>query len=164
MENKHKAAQSLREIISYHLAMFVRYGNCFSVAMFSAQTDGQPANGDNVLRGDVGLMRQFALLTAETVREIDFIAYDQDDNLVVVMPHTDLAGACAAAERVKAEAQKRMGLRVCAGVAMALDGETTTSLLERATAALRYSSATEGQGVWFHNGTTAEPSAEVVEV
>jgi len=164
MDTRQEAVRSLREIISYHLSMLVRYGNCFSLAMFAAEPAGHDGQSSNVSFGNNGLLRQFALLAAETVREIDFIASDQDNNLVVVMPQTDLAGACAAAERVKLEAQKRMGLRVCAGVAMALDGETNTSLVERATAALRQASASGGQCVWYHNGITTEPAAEYAEV
>jgi len=164
MDTKQEAVRSLREIISYHLAMLVRYGNCFSLAMFSAEPAGHNGQPANVSFGNNGLLRQFALLVAETVREIDFIASDQNNNLVVVMPQTDLAGACAAAERVKLEAQKRMGLRVRAGVAMALDGETNTSLVERAGAALRQAIASGGQCVWYHNGISPEPAAECVEV
>jgi len=164
MDTRQEAVRSLREIISYHLAMFVRYGNCFSLAVFAAEPAGRNGQPLNVFVGNNALLRQFALLVAETVREIDFIASDHDNNLVVVMPQTDLAGACAAAERVKLEAHKRMGLHVCAGVAMALDGDTNTSLLERATAALQQAISTGGRRVWYHNGISAEPAAEFVEV
>lgn len=167
MYRKEKVAQTLREIISYHLAMFERYGNCFSVAMFCCDGLGQQtarsATSDHetveASHGHNGRLKEFVLLTAETVREIDFIAYDQDNNLVVVMPQTEIAGACAAAERVIAEAHKRTGLRVSAGVATALDGETNSSILARASAAMRQACAAGGHCVWYHNGITAEPAA-----
>lgn len=164
MDNRQKAIQSLRDIISYHLAMLVRYGHCFSVAVFSAQPNSQEASARGPMGEQVGWIKQFALLAAETVREIDFLAYDQYNNLVVVMPHTDLAGACAAAERVRAAALDRLGLHVCAGVAMALDGETNSSLLERANAALHQAATTASQWVWYHDGVAVSPAAELAEV
>jgi diguanylate cyclase (GGDEF)-like protein len=69
---------------------------------FKAVNDryGHPA-GDDVLR-------QFALVLRETVREVDIAARWGGEEFAVVLPGTDLAGAVNLAERIRAELKRRV--------------------------------------------------------
>jgi PleD family two-component response regulator len=79
---------------------------------------------------------------------------------VVVMPQTDLAGACVFAERFRLKLQEDMKLTVSAGVTAGLDGDTGDSILSRADAAL-YQAKTAGRNCVFrHTGQEIEPIYE----
>jgi len=113
------------------------------------------------LYGDRILQRTAALLD-EQARETDVVARYGGEEFVIVMPQTGLEGAGLFAERIRAEIERQLPLTVSGGVAAAMDGDATGSLLSRADAAL-YGAKSAGRNCVFrHNGEQIEPAAEAV--
>ena len=64
------------------------------------------------------------------------------------MPHTDLAGACIFAERLRAQVESRLTITISGGVATAQEGDTQEALIARADGAL-YSAKSAGRNRVF---------------
>jgi diguanylate cyclase len=74
-----------------------------------------------------------------------------------VMPHTDLAGACVFADRMRGLVEDSLGVTISGGVSMAVESDDPHSLLSRADAAL-YSAKSSGRNrVFQHTGIEIEP-------
>jgi diguanylate cyclase len=74
------------------------------------------------------------------------------EEFVVVMPQTDLAGACIFSERCRKTVADNLPLTVSCGVATALDGDNAQTILSRADSAL-YSAKAAGRNlVYEHDG------------
>ena len=74
------------------------------------------------LEGD-RLLRQFAQLIDDSVRDTDVVARYGGEEFVVILPQTDLAGACTFAERLRHKIEQHFSFTVSGGVAAALDGD-----------------------------------------
>jgi diguanylate cyclase len=78
------------------------------------------------------------------------------EEFVIVMPQTDLDGACVFAERLRKTIANELPLTVSVGVAEALDGDIQDTLLARTDAAL-YQAKNAGRNCVFrHDGQQAE--------
>jgi diguanylate cyclase len=79
------------------------------------------------------------------------------------MPHTDLAGACIFAERLRAQVESKLTITVSGGVATAQEGDTQESLIARTDAAL-YSAKSAGRNRVFRSvgASTELVPAEVI--
>ena len=118
---------------------------------------GHPA-GDEVLR-------QFALVLRETVREVDVAARWGGEEFAVVLPGTDLVGAANLAERIRGELERRVVIgpggeefscTASFGVA-AFAGDDQAGLLAAADAAL-YRAKRAGKNCVSTPNGVAEPS------
>ncbi len=148
--------RGLEEVIASRLALKARYDNVCSLALFDIDDFQQINERHGRQQGDV-LLRDFAALLARCARETDTAARFDGEEFVVVLPETDLAGACVFAERVRKTVQREMGLAVSGGVATVAGGDTPQSLLSRADTAL-YSAKSAGRNrVFRHCGRTIEP-------
>jgi diguanylate cyclase len=85
--------------------------------------------------GDQMLCRLKELLLS-AVRAVDIIARYGGDELVIVMPHTNITGAASLGERLRSEVERAMPFTISVGIASADDGDTPESLFNRADAAL----------------------------
>ena len=74
----------------------------FSVVMFDIDHFKQVNDQQGHLHGD-RVLQELARLFDESMRETDIVARYGGEEFVVVMPHTDLAGACVFAERLRAQ-------------------------------------------------------------
>ena len=153
--------RGLEDALAAQLAMMTRYDAKFSVAIFDIDrfkkiNDQQGhLDGDRVLLDLAGLLDGYA-------RETDIVTRYGGDEFVVVMPQTDLEGACIFSERLRAKVEDQMPLTISGGVTAALDGDTRDSLLSRADSAL-YSAKTAGRNCVFrHTGEQIEPVVEEV--
>jgi predicted signal transduction protein with EAL and GGDEF domain len=73
------------------------------------------------------------------------------------MPHTDIAGACIFAERLRLRVAEQLPITISGGVAAAAENDTQESLVARADAAL-YSAKTAGRNqIFCHSGEGPEP-------
>jgi PleD family two-component response regulator len=80
-----------------------------------------------------------------------------------VMPHTDLDGASALAQRLRIRVSEELPITISGGTASAVEGDTRESIVSRADAAL-YEAKTAGRNCIFrHTGTEIEPVAEESE-
>ena len=126
--------------------------------MFDIDHFKQVNDQEGHLHGD-RVLQELARLFDECIRETDIVARYGGEEFVVVMPHTDLAGACAFAERLRFQVANRLAITVSGGVTAAQEGDTPESLIARADTAL-YSAKTAGRNrVFCHTGDGAEPVA-----
>jgi diguanylate cyclase len=151
--------RGLDESLTGQLALMNRYGVAFSLAMFDIDHFKDVNDEQGHLRGDQTL-QQVARLLNESAREPDVVARYGGEEFVVVMPQTDLEGACIFAERFRLRLQEDMHLTVSGGVTAALDGDTADSILSRADAALYQAKAAGRNRVFRHTGHEVEPIYE----
>jgi diguanylate cyclase len=139
------------DAISTQIALMSRYHSPFSLAMFDIDHFKQVNDRDGHLQGDQ-VLQELARLFEECARETDLIARYGGEEFVVVMPQTDMAGACMLSERLRHDVAGRLTITISGGVATAVDGDTAESLFARADAAL-YSAKIAGRNrVFCHLG------------
>ena len=90
--------RGLDDALNAQFALKMRYNAIFAVAMFDIDHFKQVNDQQGHLHGD-HVLQELARLFDESVRETDVVARYGGEEFVVVMPHTDLAGACIFAER-----------------------------------------------------------------
>jgi diguanylate cyclase len=139
--------RAMEEALNSQFALTGRYRTIFSVAIFDLDFFKRINDEHGHLAGDE-LLRQFGEILRETIRETDLACRFGGEEFVVVMPETDLAGAGRFAERIRSLTEKRLETSVSAGVAMALDGDSTKSLVGRADEAL-YAAKHNGRNCIF---------------
>jgi diguanylate cyclase (GGDEF)-like protein/PAS domain S-box-containing protein len=134
-----KNHRSFQERLSEEVARAHRNETPLSVIMldvdwFKQYNDsyGHPA-GDRVLK-------QVAEILQRNARQTDLVARYGGEEFVLILPHTDIAGAAALAERIRADiAANAWNLRAVTaslGVAEVLPEDTPATLLARADASL----------------------------
>lgn len=155
--------RAMDETLNSLVAMKNRYDAFFSLGMFDIDHFKKVNDEQGHLAGDEALQK-VAKLMDECVRETDIVTRYGGEEFVILMPQTELEGACLFSERLRRTIEQRLGLTVSAGVAAALEGETPQQLLQRADAAM-YSAKTAGRNkVYRHDGSEIElVGAEMVE-
>jgi diguanylate cyclase (GGDEF)-like protein len=108
------------------------------------------------LQGDRTL-QAVARILDDSVRDTDIVARYGGEEFVVVMPQTTLENAGRFAERVRGMVEGDLGLTISGGVAMALDGDNSQTLLSRADAALYSGKAAGRNRIYRHTGADIEP-------
>jgi len=148
-------------------------------AMLSAHADGErrlalalfsiPAPADRESDEWDDRLKAMGKLLEQSVRGNDIVARYSQDEFIVLMPKTPLAGALVFAERLVRTADNDLDCPVWGGIVEASPGETPEKLLSRGDSAL-YSARTHEEACLFqHNGVTvrrhvfdqkAEPSEQ----
>lgn len=147
--------RGLDDTLNAQFALMMRYNSIFSVVILDIDHFKQVNDQQGHLFGDRAL-QELARLLDESVRETDVVARYGGEEFVIVMPHTDVAGACVFAERLRAIVESRLAITVSGGVAAAQEGDTQESLIARADTAL-YSAKTAGRNrVFWHTGEGPE--------
>lgn len=152
--------RGLDDALASHFAMFSRYQQKFSVAIFDIDHFKRINDEHGHLQGDL-LIQQVARLLDECVRETDTVARYGGEEFLVVMPQTELEGACIFAERFRAQAAETLPVTLSGGVAIALDGDVPGTLIARADAALYAAKAAGRNGVFRHTGEQIESVVEL---
>jgi diguanylate cyclase len=148
--------RGLDDALASQFAMMNRYETGFSLAMFDVDHFKEVNDVEGHLNGD-RMLQSLARLIDDCARETDVVARYGGEEFVVVMPQTDMEGACISAERLRAKIASDLRLTVSGGVAEAVAGDTQDSLLARADAAL-YEAKTAGRNcVCRHTGEQIEP-------
>jgi diguanylate cyclase (GGDEF)-like protein len=148
--------RGLDDAMAAQFAMMIRYDTHFAVAMFDADHFKAINDAEGHLVGD-RMLQELAQVFDESVRETDIVARYGGEEFLVVMPQTDLAGACVFAERLRSTVERRMRLTISGGVAEALDGDTAESLLARTDAALYEAKGGGRNRVYSNDGERIEP-------
>jgi diguanylate cyclase (GGDEF)-like protein len=143
LHNRRSLEEQLEAFFSIHALGKRR----FSLAMFSVS----PAGDDEPHRGEARL-RQIARLLEECIRDDDFVARYSQDEFVVLMPQTAVAGALAFSERLLHRATADLDCPVWGGVVEATSDECPDKLLSRADAALYSARAAGGASLFVHTG------------
>lgn len=148
--------RALDETLNNLFAMKSRYQTSFSLVIVDIDHFKQVNDRQGHLYGD-NVLREVALHLDDCVRETDLVARFGGEEFVLILPETDLAGACILADRVRAMIAEKMRVTISGGVATVVDGDTPGSILARADSAL-YSAKSAGRDrIFRHEGTRIEP-------
>ena len=148
--------RALDETMNNLFAMRSRYETSFSIVIFDIDNFKQVNDRLGHLHGD-GILREVAHHLDDCVRETDLVARFGGEEFVLVLPQTDLTGACILADRVRSLVQEKMKVTISGGVGLVLDGDTPGSLLARADSALYSAKAAGRNKVYRHDGQKIEP-------
>jgi diguanylate cyclase len=135
--------RALDHVLGMQHAILKRYGTPFSLAIIDIDHFKHINDQYGHQHGDQ-MLRDLAELLQGSLRTIDILARYGGDELVIVMPHTDITGAETLGERLRADVERQMPFTVSVGVASADDDDTPESLFKRADAAL-YQAKTSGR-------------------
>ena len=149
--------RGLDDSLEYMIAMLNRYDREFSMVIFDIDHFKRINDDRGHLFGDRTLKLVSRLLD-ETARETDIVARFGGEEFVILMPHTNLEGACIFGERCREHVEQEASITVSGGVAVAISGDTPQTLLSRVDSAL-YSAKAAGRNVVFrHDGVEIEPA------
>jgi diguanylate cyclase len=127
--------RALDHVLSVQFNILKRYGTPFSMAVIDIDHFKELNDQSGHQHGDQMLCELKDLILG-ILRAIDVVARFGGDELVVVMPHTDVHGAAIVGERLRAQVEWAMPLTISIGVASASPDDTPESLFQRADAAL----------------------------
>jgi len=150
--------RGLDDALSAQLALKGRYQCDFSVAMFDIDHFKQVNDKEGHLYGD-HVLQELSRLFDECIRDTDLVARYGGEEFVVLMPHTELAGASGFAERLRIQVAQRLAITISGGVTAAQEGDSADALLARADMALYNAKAAGRNRVFCHPGGDAEPVA-----
>ena len=151
--------RGLEDALAAQLALMGRYHSPFSVVMFDIDHFKQINDGQGRLHGD-RVLQELSQLLEDCVRETDIVARYEGEELIVVMPQTDLDGACVLSERLRSEVADRLTITVSGGVAAAVESDTAESLVGRADTALYGAKSAGRNRVFCHTGNDTKPVPE----
>jgi diguanylate cyclase (GGDEF)-like protein len=140
-----------------------RYDSRFSITMIDIDHFKQVNDEHGHLNGD-RILQDVAKLVDESARETDIVARYGGEEFVVIMPHTELPGAGVFTERLRELIQGQLPVTISGGVATALDGDTTETLVARADAALYRAKSAGRNCIFRHTGEQIESVVEAASV
>jgi diguanylate cyclase (GGDEF)-like protein len=133
-----------REALDREISRYRRYGSTFSIVMADIDEFKQFNDRHGHLAGDYAL-RETARMLRKTLRDgIDIAARYGGEEFAVILPETDLAGAAAAAGRLRESIERQrieyhealLKVTISLGAAECGPKDTATMLIERADQAL----------------------------
>lgn len=143
--------QVLEQQIKVQFAIFARYGNKFSV-VFCELDDAERVQAEGSPNALNQAMQNVAQILSDSVRETDMVARYAGNEFILMLPETDLAGACCLAERLRTTIASSLQISISAGVAAALDTDNPKTLISRADSALYSAKTAGGNRVFQHTG------------
>ncbi len=151
--------RGLEESLAAQLALMARYEVGFSVVVLDLDYFKHVNDQRGQFQGD-RILRQVARLLDESIRETDVVARYGGEEFAVLLPRTDLHGACVFGERLRTRLQQELELTVSGGVTTAIDGDTPESIMARAQDALHRAKAAGRNCIFRHDGERIEPVPE----
>ncbi|TWT99536.1 Response regulator PleD [Botrimarina colliarenosi] len=149
-------SRALSEMLRIELAGHSATGGQLSIAILGVHQE-KGATPENRSEQQARLLQMTELLRSQ-LRDADVMARYGIDELVVVMPHTKLYGACIFGRRVR-KLLGDAGMTISCGLAQSAPGDTAAAFLGRADSAL-YSARAKGQGAQFlHTGQAIREDA-----
>jgi diguanylate cyclase (GGDEF)-like protein len=124
----------------------------FAVALVSLDRDGTTAEGRS-LTSVLPVLPRLASVIRTCMRDTDFVARYGDDEFVVVMPQTSLAGAKVFSDRLRRRVSSDLDSSVCCGLTEVQSGDDARSLLVRADSALYSAKAAGSNRSFVHTGS-----------
>lgn len=151
--------RALDEVLAGMFAMKTRYDQAFSVVIFDIDHFKRINDEQGHLTGD-RVLRTFAAMLSDSVRETDVVARYGGEEFVIIMPQTELESAATFCERLRSAVERTtmvdLQITVSGGVAAAHDGDDVQSLLNRADEALYHAKEGGRNRVFRHDGTHIE--------
>ena len=124
----------------------------FAVALVSLDRDTTTVEGRS-LASVLPILPRLAGVIRACMRDTDFVARYGDDEFVVVMPQTSLAGACVFSDRLRKRAADDLPASVCCGLTVAQPDDDSRSLLARSDSALYSAKASGPNRSFVHSGS-----------
>jgi diguanylate cyclase len=124
----------------------------FAVALVSLDRDTTSVEGRS-LASVLPLLPKLASVIRSCMRDTDFVARYGDDEFVVVMPQTRLAGARVFSDRLRNRAATDLSTSVCCGLTEGRAGDDARTLLARADSALYSAKAAGPNRSFLHTGS-----------
>jgi diguanylate cyclase len=145
--------RALEQQLQVLLAGAARGNTEFAVALVSVNRNPQTGG----ISGRASVLPQLPKL-ASIIRQClrgdtDFVARFGDEEFVILMPQTSLAGASVLGDRLRKRAAEELGATVCCGLAIAESTDDAKSLLARADSALYSAKAAGPNRMFLHTGT-----------
>jgi diguanylate cyclase len=147
--------RGLDDSLAAQYALMTRYRSIFSIVMIDIDHFKQVNDQSGHLHGD-HVLQELARIIEESVRETDLVARYGGEEFVIVLPQTDLIGACEFADRLRMEVDRQLEITVSGGVAMAQLEDTPEVLIARADMALYHAKAAGRNRVFRHTDDGAE--------
>jgi diguanylate cyclase (GGDEF)-like protein len=124
----------------------------FVVAIVSLDRQrGDQTDGDS--EPQLALLAKLAGVIRSCMRDSDFVARFGNEEFVVVMPQTTLAGASIFGDRLRARVAAELGTTICCGIAAAVATDDAKTLLARADSALYSAKAAGANRLFAHTGS-----------
>ena len=144
--------RALEQQLSVLLSNAHRGSPAFSVALLSLGREGSAAGGGSIAN-ILPLLPKLAGIIRTCMRDSDFVARFGDDEFIVVMPQTIIAGARVFAHRVRKRVTEELSATVCCGLTEVQPGDDTRVLLGRADSALYSAKAAGVNRLFVHTGS-----------
>jgi diguanylate cyclase len=163
--------RALEQQLRVLLTAAARGNSEFAVALVSLDRDATTAEGRS-LASVLPMLPRLASAIRACMRDTDFVARYGDDEFVVVMPQTSLAGARVFSDRLRRRALNELDSSVCCGLTEVQSADDTRTLLARADSALYSAKAAGPNRAFVHTGvhirehcnaTPAPSEADVAE-
>jgi diguanylate cyclase len=144
--------RALEQQLRVLLSGAFRGNPAFAVALLNLDYEGSTA-GSRSLADILPLLPKLAAVIRTCMRDSDFVARYGDDEFVVVMPQTSLAGARVFAHRVRKRVAEELEATVCCGLTEVQPGDDSRVLLARADSALYSAKAAGVNRLFVHTGS-----------
>lgn len=152
--------RAMDDTLTSLVAMKNRYDLGFSIALFDIDHFKKINDEQGHLAGDA-VLKNVAQLLDDAARETDVVTRFGGEEFVVIMPQTDLRGACVFAERIRSQIELKLGITVSGGITTALGNhEAPEVILERADAALYAAKQAGRNQTFYHDGRDLRPNAQ----
>jgi len=127
-------------------------GTCqFTIALVSLDRSGTTEQVRS-LASILPVLPKLAGVIRTCMRDSDFVARYGDEEFVVVMPQTSVAGAAIFADRLQRRVAADLNASVCCGLAESQSGDESRSLFARADSALYSAKAAGSNRLFVHTG------------
>ncbi len=145
--------RALEQQLEVLLKSAKRGGADFAVALVSLDRHRVPGIPEEEFQQERQRLKELAGVIQSCVRDNDFVARYGEEEFVVVMPQTSLAGACVLADRLRRTAAERLASTVGCGITEYKDSDTSKSLFARADSAFYSAKAAGNNRLFVHTGT-----------
>lgn len=132
----------------------------FALALFSVESDPNEEFEEAIA---FNLLQGFARILEGCARDTDLVARYGNDEFIVLMPQTTLAGATVFSERLIRRAKTELECVANGGIVEVLPEDTPERLLSRADSALYSARANGASCLYQHNGRTIRHHEEGLE-
>jgi diguanylate cyclase (GGDEF)-like protein len=143
--------RALEQQLRVLLTASARGSTEFAVALVSLDRDATTAEGRS-LASVLPMLPRLASVIRACMRDTDFVARYGDDEFVVVMPQTSLAGARVFSDRLRRRVIEDLTTSVCCGLTEVQSGDDARTLLARADSALYSAKAAGSNRSFVHTG------------
>lgn len=143
--------RAMEEQLEVLLSLHEQNASRFSVAIFSIDCGAMSLDGELTAEAEL-LLSEFVAILESCARDTDVVARYSNEEFVVLMPQTSLAGSIIFSERLLRRANELPQSVVAGGIVEVQAGDDAEKLLSRADSALYSARSTGYNCLYQHNG------------